>query len=69
MATDKQSTNVSEEAEAPFASTLRGITAMVAAQLAFLLNDTLNKLASENLPMGEIIFIRGVCRLDPCRVP
>ena len=32
---------------------------MVAAQLAFLLNDTLNKIASEVLPMGEIIFIRG----------
>jgi drug/metabolite transporter (DMT)-like permease len=43
-----------------FGSSLRGIAAMVAAQLAFLLNDTLNKLASEALPMGEIIFIRGV---------
>jgi drug/metabolite transporter (DMT)-like permease len=44
-----------------FASAMRGISAMVTCQLAFLLNDTLNKLASESLPMGEIIFIRGVC--------
>jgi drug/metabolite transporter (DMT)-like permease len=43
-----------------FASTLRGIAAMVAAQLAFLLNDTLNKLASEAIPMGQIIFVRGL---------
>jgi drug/metabolite transporter (DMT)-like permease len=46
--------------DSSFGSTLRGITAMVAAQLVFLLNDVLNKLASERLPMGEIIFIRGV---------
>lgn len=44
-----------------FQGTLRGILAMVVAQLAFLLNDTLNKLASEALPMGEIIFVRGLC--------
>lgn len=40
--------------------TFRGIAAMVAAQLAFVINDTLNKLASEHLPMGEIMFLRGV---------
>lgn len=44
-----------------FASAVRGISAMVACQFAFVLNDTLNKLASESLPMGEIIFIRGLC--------
>lgn len=49
------------DAKPSFASSLRGITAMVVCQLAFLLNDTLNKLASESLPMGEIIFIRGLC--------
>jgi drug/metabolite transporter (DMT)-like permease len=43
-----------------FGRSLRGILAMIAAQLAFLLNDTLNKVASEVLPMGEIIFIRGL---------
>ena len=53
------------EAETSFAGTLRGITAMVAAQLVFLLNDSLNKLASERLPMGEIIFIRGAVRHAP----
>jgi drug/metabolite transporter (DMT)-like permease len=42
-----------------FGRSMRGIAAMVAAQVAFLLNDTLNKIASEVLPMGEIIFIRG----------
>ena len=46
--------------DSSFGSTLRGITAMVAAQLVFLLNDVLNKLVSEHLPMGEIIFIRGL---------
>lgn len=43
-----------------FEATLRGIFAMIAAQAAFLLNDTLNKLASERLPMGEVIFLRGL---------
>lgn len=33
---------------------------MVASQLAFLLNDTLIKLAGDTLPMGEIIFLRGI---------
>jgi drug/metabolite transporter (DMT)-like permease len=44
----------------PAAAMLRGIAAMVASQLAFLLNDTLIKLAGDALPMGEIIFVRGV---------
>ncbi len=39
---------------------LRGIAAMVASQLAFLLNDTFVKLVSESLPMGEIVFLRGL---------
>jgi drug/metabolite transporter (DMT)-like permease len=39
---------------------LRGIAAMIASQFAFILNDTLVKLASAKLPMGEIIFLRGV---------
>ena len=33
---------------------------MTAANLSFLLNDTQIKLASDLLPMGEIIFLRGV---------
>jgi drug/metabolite transporter (DMT)-like permease len=39
---------------------LRGIVAIVASQLAFLLNDTFIKVTSERLPLGEIIFLRGV---------
>lgn len=39
---------------------LRGIGAMVASQFAFILNDTLIKLVSDNLPMGEILFLRGL---------
>ncbi len=39
---------------------LRAIAAMVGAQLAFLLNDTCVKLSSATLPMGEVIFLRGL---------
>ncbi len=38
----------------------RGIAFMLAAMAAFVLNDTCVKLASEDLPTGQIIFIRGV---------
>lgn len=38
---------------------LRGIVAIVAAQVAFLLNDTLVKLVGDRLPVGEMIVIRG----------
>ena len=44
----------------PVGQTLRGISAMIASQFAFLLNDALIKLAGDTLPMGEIIFVRGV---------
>ena len=37
-----------------------GIFFMLAAMAAFILNDTCVKLASENLPTGQIIFIRGL---------
>jgi drug/metabolite transporter (DMT)-like permease len=40
--------------------TMRGIVLVVGSQLAFLLNDTLIKLAGDTLPMGEIIFLRGL---------
>ena len=39
---------------------VRGIVAIVASQLAFLLNDTFIKVTSERLPLGEIIFLRGI---------
>ena len=38
----------------------RGIFFMLAAMAAFIFNDTCVKLASENLPTGQIIFIRGL---------
>ncbi len=37
----------------------RGVAAILASQLAFLLNDTLVKLTSEHLPLGEILCARG----------
>ena len=45
---------------APASRSLPGIAAIVAAQFAFLLNDALVKLVGDSMPMGEIIFIRGV---------
>jgi drug/metabolite transporter (DMT)-like permease len=38
----------------------RGIFFMLAAMAAFIFNDTCVKLASENLPTGQIIFLRGL---------
>lgn len=38
----------------------RGIVAMVASQLSFILNDTLIKLATRELPGGQAIFLRGI---------
>lgn len=38
----------------------RGILAMMASQLSFILNDTLIKLATRELPGGQAIFLRGV---------
>jgi drug/metabolite transporter (DMT)-like permease len=43
-----------------FRENLRGILAMVAANLTFLLNDTQVKIAGERLPIGEIVFFRGL---------
>jgi drug/metabolite transporter (DMT)-like permease len=43
-----------------FRDNARGIVAMIAAMSAFILNDTLVKLASdEGMPTGEILFLRG----------
>ena len=38
----------------------RGIRLMVLAMACFIINDTLVKLASQSLPAGQIIFIRGL---------
>ncbi len=43
----------------PTRSNVLGIAAMVAAMLGFVSNDALVKLASESMPLGETLFIRG----------
>jgi drug/metabolite transporter (DMT)-like permease len=42
-----------------FEKNVRGIATIVASQFAFIVNDTLVKVTSEGLPLGEIIFLRG----------
>ena len=39
---------------------LRGILAMLAAMALFILNDTLIKLTGAHLPVGQVIFLRGM---------
>ena len=39
---------------------LRGIIAVLISSVAFVLNDVCVKLASDELPSGEIIIVRGV---------
>jgi len=43
-----------------FQENLRGILGISACNLLFLINDTLLKLASTELPLGQIIFTRGL---------
>lgn len=45
---------------ATYRDNLVGIVTMTASSAAFITNDTLVKLANEDLPLGEIIFIRSV---------
>ncbi len=47
----------------------RGIFFMLAAMTAFILNDTCVKLASEDLPTGQIIFIRGLIAMGRAMAP
>lgn len=44
----------------PFRENLRGILGITACNFLFLINDALIKLANSELPLGEIIFIRGL---------
>jgi drug/metabolite transporter (DMT)-like permease len=44
----------------PVSSNLRGIALMVLATLAFVINDTFMKLATEGLPPLQVLFMRGV---------
>lgn len=41
-------------------ATLHGILAMTAALFGFVVNDAFVKLLSEDMPLGEIIFLRGL---------
>lgn len=43
-----------------FRENLRGILGISAANLLFLINDTMIKLASPVMPLGEILFFRGL---------
>src|SRR5882672_3430594 len=45
---------------------VRGIVAMLVATAVFTLNDTLLKIATEALPTGEAIFLRGVFTTTFC---
>lgn len=42
-----------------FADNIRGIAMMAATTLVFIVNDTLIKLVSANMPIGELMVIRG----------
>lgn len=44
----------------PFAQNLRGVALVVVSQFAFIVNDAFLKLSSDALPMGEILFLRGL---------
>ena len=44
----------------PFRENLRGIVAISACNLLFLINDTLIKLANADMPLSEILFFRGL---------
>jgi drug/metabolite transporter (DMT)-like permease len=44
---------------APFRENLRGIAAITVCNFLFLINDTLIKLAADEMPLGEILFVRG----------
>ncbi|WP_181704215.1 DMT family transporter [Chthonobacter albigriseus] len=43
-----------------YRETVRGILAMLACCLSFILNDTMVKAATETLPLGQVIFFRGI---------
>ena len=44
----------------PFRENLRGILAITACNFLFLINDTFIKLANSDMPLGEILFFRGL---------
>ena len=54
------STTAPQGAASQHAANMRGIALIILAMGAFCLNDTLTKATSRELPMGEIIAIRGL---------
>ncbi len=48
------------------ANNLRGIFAMLLAMASFVANDALVKLAAGAIPMGQVIFLRGICTTALC---
>lgn len=53
-------TTTADSAAAARLANRRGIRFMVAAMACFIANDSMVKLASETLPAGQLIFIRGM---------
>ena len=49
-------------------SDLSGITAMLAATASFVVNDSFTKLATEDLPSFEVLFLRGFAACIACAV-
>jgi len=43
-----------------YAQILRGIALIVVSQFAFIVNDTFVKLAGDTVPMGQLLFLRGI---------
>jgi len=60
MSAATQSSSHSDDRAAQAATNTRGIVAMVLAMAGFAISDMLLKLAGQTLPIGEIIFIRGL---------
>jgi len=55
----KRPSGASIQALATATGNMRGILAMIAAMASFTCGDTLMKLASDKLPTGELVFLRG----------
>ncbi len=51
------------------ADTIGGILAMLAAMTCFIVSDVFSKLASETLPVGEVITIRGLFSIVFAAIP
>lgn len=52
--------NQTDSQMTPFRENLRGIALIMATNLLFVSNDTLVKLAGEEMPLSQVLFIRGI---------